>query len=527
MGVLDTIVMRPGPQRAAAQAVSDEPPPRRSLGDAIWDEVLGVKQSLAELPQAIRNEREAEAELRRETRGMVDPMALRLRNLDLGSALLGVNPVKTKVLGELIATRLGAYPSTSPRTVLNRTAKQGGYSVAPATGDVPEAGLMIGKYKNTDPRVTVVPGSRKLTQADVQGHYQRNRKAFEDPDTYLGTWRDPATGNTYLDVVRRFPQSQVRKATKYGERTKQIAGYNVAKGEELPIGNWREFIQSPEYHARMDEMAKTGRDYLSKHPTQEWWDMHGTSFERVYGKENLPQVAGYTGATAPNAAPRENLQTMSEYMRRHLAGEPAIQPEWRVPEGMMSRQAGKKIGMEASRRANIEKTARGDLAALQGPKVREEAKALMGDPGAAVFDRHQIRLSEAPERGIYAAGRADTISPADYDRLLEQFRIGASRNNRNVRDYSADVWTGIRETIRTQNQLFGQKYRGSAISGESKSYADHFDDLIRAKAQHLKISVQEMERRLRNGDANLMSAVLATPIGLTILRMVTGENGGE
>jgi hypothetical protein len=61
------------------------------------------------------------------------------------------------------------------------------------------------------------------------------------------------------------------------------------------------------------------------------------------------------------------------------------------------------------------------------------------------------------------------------------------------------------------SELFGQKFKAGLIRGESKSYADHFEDLVREKAAHLKISVQEMERRRRDGDAELLSIMLGAP----------------
>lgn len=90
-------------------------------------------------------------------------------------------------------------------------------------------------------------------------------------------------------------------------------------------------------------METAGRDYLSNFPTGNWWDIRGSNMENVYGKANLPQVAGFTASTAPVSAPRENIQTMSEYMRRHIKGEPILQPEWRVPPGMMTRNEGVQI----------------------------------------------------------------------------------------------------------------------------------------------------------------------------------------
>jgi hypothetical protein len=256
---------------------------------------------------------------------------------------------------------------------------------------------------------------------------------------------------------------------------------------------------------------------LEQHPTAEWWDMHGTSFERIYGRDRLNQVAGLIASTAPNRAPRENLQTMSEYMRRVIKGEPVLQPEWRVPEGEMSRLAGKQIGMEESFARNLQLSGEGRVAELGASKVNEEARALLGDPNAVVLDRHQVRLTESPRRGIFAGSDEGAFTnDKGYQLVKQQFLEAAKRAGRSARDYSADVWTGIRETIKNTSDLYGTKFRGSAIAGESKSYADHFDHLIRDKAKHLGITVAEMESRLSRGDATLMSWLVGTPIGATL-----------
>ncbi|MSO81054.1 MAG: hypothetical protein EXQ97_05415, partial [Alphaproteobacteria bacterium] len=171
--------------------------------------------------------------------------------------------------------------------------------------------------------------------------------------------------------------------------------------------------------------------------------------------------------------------------------------------------------MEQSRAANLQKSARGDVEALRRDKVREEAAALLGDPNAAVFDRHWARLAEDPARGIFTATQEGVITPGkQYGQLKQSVADYAKTTGRSVRDVSADIWTGIRETIKNKSELFGQRYRGSAITGDSKSYADHFEELIADKAKHLGITLKQMEAKLRAGDATLMSALLATPVGL-------------
>lgn len=422
----------------------------------------------------------------------------------------GAGPVRRPIPGELA-------PSPLARSILERTQREGGSSTNILTGEPPSSGLMVGMYSNVDPRNLVLPRGQALTAADVEAFLTRNRAALEKEGRYFGTWA-PEHG-TFLDVSQRFDPEKLRTATKFGERTAQEKGYNVGTGQEFPIGNWYDFIRGPEYQQRLIEMAGRGNEYLRQFPAAEWWDMYGSPFERVYGKENLPYVAGYTASTAPVTAPRPNLQQMSEYMRRQLAGEPIIQPDWRAPEGMMTAKPGGLMPMESSRIANLERTSRGELTALSKAKVREEAAAMTGDPNAVVIDRHQVRLGEAPERGIFAAAEEGTISAdptkklgglSDYDVQANVIRDVARQQKRDPRDFSADAWTGIRETIKNTGELYGQKHKGSAITGESKSYADQFEDLLGDKAKHLGITQEALERRLRAGDVNLMSWLMVT-----------------
>lgn len=411
--------------------------------------------------------------------------------------------------------QLGDFPTTTPRAIYGGTMQGGGYSVNLPTGQIPTEGLMVGKYANTDPRNMIVPVD-DFKQAAIRQHAATNAAALNNPSNYLGTWKSPE-GQVYLDVSQRFDPDKIRVATKYGERTNQISGYNVAGKDTFPIGNWRNFVASPEFRGRMDEMAGVGRDYLNNFPSKEWWDMHGSSFERAYGTENLPQVAGFSAATAPVSNPYDNMRAMSEYMRRHISGEPTIQPDFRIPEGGMGPwSAGKQIPLEQSRIANLNKAAAGNLDQLQRAKVREEAMAMSGDPNAVVLDRHWARITEDPSRGIFANAQEGVINTGtpkkgvgDYDYVKGHVSDAAQAAGRDPRDYSADVWTGIRETIKNTSQLFGTKYRGSAITGESKSYADIFQELLQKKADHLGISTDELDKRLRSGSANLLSTMLA------------------
>ncbi len=329
--------------------------------------------------------------------------------MELGGLGGSMQVAGTKIAPFVKQGLLGQFETTTPGRIINKTKANKGYSVNLPTGAIPSEGLMMGVYRNSDPRNLVAD---KLQRTLLEQFAETNKVPLSSESKYLGTWVNPDNGKTYVDISRLFPEKDLRQATKFGERTGQLAGYNVGKQTSFPVGNWNEFVRSPEFAGRLDDMAQEGRAYLNQFPNEgQWWDMHGGPFERVYGTQNMPQVAGFTASTAPNSAPRENLQTMSEYMRRHIKGEPVIQPEWRVPAGEMTRQEGKKIGMEKSRSANLNKTSLGLLDQLRQDKVREEALAMMGDPGAVVLDRHWARLAENPKAGIFTAAQEGIIEP--------------------------------------------------------------------------------------------------------------------
>lgn len=445
-----------------------------------------------------------------------DPSA---RNIGFG--LLGALPL-------VPALALGRHKTTTAGRIRNQTLKEGGYTANIATGEVPTEGLLVGKFKNTDPRNKVLTGN--ISKPDIEDFVKTNEKSLARLDEYLGTWRDPESGLTYMDVSKRFEPDEIRKATKFGERTGQLAGFDIGKFKAFPVGNWSEFIRTPEFASRMTEMRKVGQEYLKAHPTAEWWDIHGTLFEEVYGSDNLEALAGFIASTAPNTNPTQNLRMASEYMRRQLIGEDIIQPDWRVPAGTQTRTEGVQIGMEAGRHNNLRAASEGRLGDLQQDKVREEALALMGDPNAAVFDRWWARIAEKPEDGVFTATQegafeANKKTYSQYQDLKGVVTDAAAAEGRNVRDYSADVWTGIRETVKETDQLFGMKFKGSALTGESKGYADLFDDLIKSKAKFVGISEAKFKARLARGDAELLTLVLAAPIGAHALSQLRGANG--
>jgi hypothetical protein len=182
----------------------------------------------------------------------------------------------------------------------------------------------------------------------------------------------------------------------------------------------------------------------------------------------------------------------------------------------MTMHEGSKMPMEAGRANNLNKAALGDLNALQLDEVQNEALALLGDPHAVVLDRIWARLGEAPQRGIFSNTEEGVIKGRPYGTMKDAVTQAAQDAGDTPANFSAKVWTGVREHIKANNELYGTPYKGSAMTGDSKSYVDHFDDLVKQKADHLGISVPEMEARLKGGKANLLSALLGTPVGFAL-----------
>lgn len=430
--------------------------------------------------------------------------------LALAATPTGKAKSTSKVAETGIEELLGKFKTTTPARIVNQTKKNSGYSVNLPTGVIPEDGLMMGMYKNTDPRNLVTEGL--LSEQDVINQAMTNAAKYNNPDVYFGTWYNQPENKTYLDVVKRFDPKELRKAVKFGEKTGQLAGFNLGTFEEFPVGNWNKFVNSPEYAQRLTELNKAGMDYLSKHPTLNWWDLHGTPLEEIYGKENLTNMAGYLAATSPVSDVPRNARIASEYMRRQLAGEPIIQPNFRMPENSVFETAGNMMPMETSRKQNLIAASEGRIDDLRKEKVRSMGKALLGDPNAIVLDRHWANLSEKPSENIFTGAKKGVFpSGKQYSDLEKIIAAQAQKEGLSPRDFSANVWTGYRDMAQKNKSVFGQKTAGSGIQGESKSIADTYMDQLVTKASKLGISKDEMIKRIRSGDISLLS-LLAMPM---------------
>lgn len=87
--------------------------------------------------------------------------------------------------------------------------------------------------------------SRRTRGADldsdlVQRFITENLDLLGDPRHSLGTWFNDANGITYLDVSVTLPTR--RQAVAVGRQYNQIAGYDLRRMEEFPIGGTGEEV---------------------------------------------------------------------------------------------------------------------------------------------------------------------------------------------------------------------------------------------------------------------------------------------
>ncbi len=107
---------------------------------------------------------------------------------ELGGLLGAMKVNKAKIKQESDNWLLGNYPTTTPTRIINKTRANTGYSVNLPTGDTPTEGLMMGVYRNTDPRNMVVD---RLTPQSLDQFTKTNKDPLSMSDRYLGTWINP------------------------------------------------------------------------------------------------------------------------------------------------------------------------------------------------------------------------------------------------------------------------------------------------------------------------------------------------
>jgi hypothetical protein len=338
----------------------------------------------------------------------------------------------------------------------------------------------------------------------------------------IATWTNDAPEiRPEIAAFRRANGGRAPTAKELETIKKQAWDRAFATGaNERMVGDPRGFLESPTFERNAVEMADEGLRYLQEKgvTNPEWWKLRGTVWERLYADRpdgtmtdaRMKRVAGFLAATAPNAGTTDNVRQATEYLRRMLNKEPIIQPEWRAQPGVnvTHMEAGKMMPMETVRANNLELAMRkrGDL--MNEDKVREEFKALTGDPNAQVLDTQLAKIGEVPESGVYLNATAGRVEGKAYQVMATQLRRIATKLGRQPRDFTAEVWTGIRETIRRTGELFGRKFKRPV--GESYGYDQILEREIAFTAKKLGVTPLEVERRIKAGHMSTLAALLST-----------------
>jgi hypothetical protein len=431
-------------------------------------------------------------------------------------------------------------------------------SIKPFTGEMAvsgkDTGIMAGRYANQTKKTVEVP-LNQFTAKDVKAFIEQHADEYaEHPDRYVGAWQgknDADQPTVFLDVAekhetprgaivsagnQRQPAGLVRDPVTGKWPTPQQAVYDLKMEKEIPVGNLAEHLQTPEFQQRVDDMFTLGTKVMNG---KDWWNLYGSDLERVYGKERVAPLAAMLASTSPASAPVHNLRTASEYLRRLIKGEDIVQPGFRIPEtavghlktsmGAMTpgdfNRPGTRMPLEQSRAGNLGRAAAGNYAGLQEDKVNDMFHALTGmDVG--VYDRRYAKLVEDYEKGVYAGPTKDKLEGSmlsgkvgPYALIENAMRDAAKRHNMPLGTFTAAVWEGIGETIKRTGNLFGMKQQAHSIPEISRGFPGIFNQMVAEKAKAWGISVAEFEQRLRNGDAELLGAILATPVGLAAYRL--------
>jgi hypothetical protein len=270
------------------------------------------------------------------------------------------------------------------------------------------------------------------------------------------------------------------------------------------------------FDMRTSLMEEIGRQYIEKHGAGDWYRLYGTDIEKAYNPDGtrpgaIEKFAGYLAASSPTTNLSDNLRAASEYMRRDIAGEPILQPDFAsspyAQTAVSKKFRGKAVPMERGYAPNLQRVSRGEP--ISGTKVGPMMRAMLGHPDSAALDTHWAKIAEDPKSGIYTGPTFGVVPDPAKDVIHGRLADLAEARGLDKNNYAARAWTGIRQMLSKTGTLFGTKY-GKRSAGEHYGFADYFAQYMPQKAAHLGISVEEMMARLGRGEANLLSAVLAT-----------------
>jgi hypothetical protein len=113
-------------------------------------------------------------------------------------------------------------------------AQSGGFTYSVTNASHVQTGYALSPY----PERSEVHDTKDMSSAVIKRYRDRNADLLRKPDHYLGAWRERAEqgkiDRVWLDVS--IVKSGRAEAAAAGKTHNQIAMYDLAKGEEIPLG---------------------------------------------------------------------------------------------------------------------------------------------------------------------------------------------------------------------------------------------------------------------------------------------------
>lgn len=116
-------------------------------------------------------------------------------------------------------------PVVSGQDLHRQLQTEGGFSVDPYTGQVPQSGTMV----STQGAEEQYPGTAYPSQ--IESYAQRRGPHMQATGAYMGGWQEDDTG--FLDQSRRFQDRD--QAMEYGRRNAQRAMYDLDQQQDVRV----------------------------------------------------------------------------------------------------------------------------------------------------------------------------------------------------------------------------------------------------------------------------------------------------
>jgi hypothetical protein len=139
---------------------------------------------------------------------------------------------------EPMLREIGAHPEqkAAPESQIDVHEKTGGSTFTPEGKNLAGSDLhAVAPYPG---RSQVVD---KLTPENLAAYKAKNADLLSDGEHAVGTWKDPESGKTYLDISKTIADRE--EAIKAGQNANQKAIYNLKTGETIPTGGTGEALK--------------------------------------------------------------------------------------------------------------------------------------------------------------------------------------------------------------------------------------------------------------------------------------------